>query len=78
MLAFVSLTAAKKNIPVRGMLNVKIIAVVWTPKSGCPELSSKIDPTAAIALIQEPIRNKPLFGVIYTIKSPYYANGFTA
>jgi hypothetical protein len=77
MLALASLTAAKKNNPVRGMLIARIIAVIWTPKSGCPELSSKTEPTAAIALTQEPPRNKPLFGVKYTTRPPY-ATGFTA
>lgn len=77
MLARASLTAAKKNNPVRGMLNAKIIAVTWTPKSGCPELSSKTEPTAAIAVTQELPRNKPLFGVKYTTKPPYFT-GFTA
>lgn len=64
MLAFVSRTAAKKNNPVRGMLNAKIIAVVCIPKSGFPEDSSKTEPTAAIAVIQQPAKNSPLFGVI--------------
>jgi hypothetical protein len=77
MLALASLTAAKKNNPVSGIHNPKIIAVICTPKSGCPELSSKIEPTAAIAVIQDPPRNKPLFGVRYTTK-PSYATGFTA
>jgi hypothetical protein len=60
------------------MLKARIMAVVCTPKSGCPELSSKIEPTDAIAVIQEPPKNKPLFGVKYTTKSPYDATGFTA
>lgn len=47
------------------MLAANIIAVTDTPSSGVPEESSKIEPTAAIAVIQEPIKNKPLFGVIY-------------
>jgi hypothetical protein len=77
MLAFASLTAAKKNNPVSGMLNPRIMAVTWTPKSGCPEPSSKIEPTAAIAVTHEPPRNNPLFGVKYTTRPPY-ATGFTA
>ena len=70
MLALASLTAAIKNNPVRGILNPKIIEVIWTPKSGCPELSSKIEPTAAIAVTQEEPRKKPLFGVKYTTNHP--------
>lgn len=72
-----SLTAAIKNKTVRGMLKARIMAVVWTPKSGCPELSSKTEPTAAIAVKQDPPKNKPLFGVKYTTRPPY-ATGFTA
>jgi hypothetical protein len=34
------------------------------PKSGVPEESSKIHPTAAMAAMQENKRNSPLFGVI--------------
>jgi hypothetical protein len=77
MLARASLTAATKNNPVRGMLKAKIMAVVCTPKSGCPELSSKTEPTAAIAATQELAKKNPLFGVKYTTQSPY-ATGLTA
>ncbi len=70
MLARASLTAAIKNNPVRGMLKAKIMAVVWTPKSGCPELSSNTEPTAAMAVIQELPKKKPLFGVKYTTRPP--------
>ena len=41
-----------------------MILVVKLPKSGVPEASSKIEPTEAIALIQQPPKNKPLLGVI--------------
>ena len=34
------------------------------PNPGVPDDSSKIEPTAAIAVIQEPIKSRPLFGVI--------------
>jgi hypothetical protein len=37
--------------------------VVVFPKSGVPEESSKIEPTAAMALRQEPNKNTPLLGV---------------
>jgi hypothetical protein len=67
MLARASLTATMKNNTVRGMLKARIMAVVWTPKSGCPELSSNTEPTAAIAVTQELPKNKPLFGVKYTL-----------
>ncbi|MBF2006567.1 hypothetical protein PCC6912_39010 [Chlorogloeopsis fritschii PCC 6912] len=77
ILALASLTAAKKNNPVSGMLNAKIIAVVWLPKSGCPEVSSKTEPTAAIAAMHEQARNKPLFGVIVFTSTPPYAIGLT-
>jgi len=77
MLALASLTAATKNNPVRGILKIKVIAVAVTPQSGCPELSSKIEPTAAIAVTQDPPRNKPLFGVKYTGIIPY-TTGLTA
>lgn len=36
MLALASFTAAKKKNPVSGMLNARIIAVAWKPKSGRP------------------------------------------
>ncbi len=77
MLARASLTAATKNNPVRGILKAKIIEVIWTPKSGCPELNSNTEPTAAIAVTQELPRKKPLFGVKYTTRPPY-ATGLTA
>lgn len=71
ILAFVSLTAARKNIIVRGILRAKMIAVFWVPKSGCPDVSSKTEPTAAIAVMHDPANNKPLFGVMYIISAPY-------
>jgi hypothetical protein len=73
MLALASLTATIKNKPVKGILNPKVIKVAGTPQSGCPELSSNIEPTAAIAVIQAPPKNKPLFGVKYTLTP--YTNG---
>jgi hypothetical protein len=45
------------------MLRDKMMLVVATPRSGCPEDSSKIEPTAAIAAIQQPANNKLLNGV---------------
>lgn len=82
MLARASLTAAKKNKAVNGMLIPNIIAVFCIPKSGCPEVSSNIEPTAAIAAMQEPSKNKPAIGVIvfmsiYPYFSPYTID-FTA
>jgi hypothetical protein len=64
ILALVSRTAARKNNPLRGILSPRIIAVFWTPRSGCPEVISKMEPTAAIAVIQEQAKNKPLLGVM--------------
>ena len=82
MLARASRTAAKKNKAVSGMLIPKIIAVFCIPKSGCPDESSKIQPTAEMAAIQEPNKNKPLSGVIVFISIyPYfspYTTDFTA
>jgi len=77
-LAFASFTAATKNNPVSGILIARIIAVTWLPKSGSPEESSKIEPTAAIAAIHEQARNKPLLGVIVFTNTPPYTTGFTA
>lgn len=48
---------------VRGIDAIKIAVVTELPNSGVPELSSNIDPTAAIAVIQAPNKNTPLFGV---------------
>lgn len=39
------------------------MAVVKVPKSGFPEESSKIEPTAAIPATQEPSKYTALFGV---------------
>jgi hypothetical protein len=63
----VSCTAAQKRIPVKGMLAAKMILVVIFPSSGFPEDNSKIDPTAAIAVIQQRAKNTPLLGVIGVI-----------
>ncbi len=41
-----------------------MILVVVLPSSGCPEVSSKIDPTAAIAVMQHKSKQMPLLGVI--------------
>jgi hypothetical protein len=57
-------TAAQKQSPVSGTLAARIAVVKLAPNSGLPELSSKIEPTAAIAATQEPARNRPLRGVI--------------
>jgi hypothetical protein len=64
LLAFAFRTAAKNRNTVMGMLIAKIIAVFMLPRSGSPEASSNIEPTAAIAATHEPPRNKPLIGVI--------------
>jgi hypothetical protein len=45
------------------MQAARIALVVVFPKSGVPEESSKIEPTAAIALRQDPNKNTPLLGV---------------
>jgi hypothetical protein len=48
---------------VKGILAANMMPVLALPKSGVPEDSSKTQPTAAIAVKQEPINNTPLFGV---------------
>jgi hypothetical protein len=63
MLRRVSLTAAQKRNPVKGIQARRMARVVVMPNSGTPELNSKIEPTAAIAEIQEPNKNTPLLGV---------------
>jgi hypothetical protein len=45
------------------MLIAKIQLVVIVPHSGVPELSSKMEPTEAIADIHAPNKHKPLKGV---------------
>ena len=40
-----------------------MMLVIWTPSSGSPEDSSKIEPTAAIAAMQDIPKNRPLLGV---------------
>jgi hypothetical protein len=50
------------------MLPAKIIPVLVMPSSGLPEVNSKMEPTAAIAAIQEPSKKTPLLGV--TEKKP--------
>ena len=67
MLALASLTATIKNNPVRGILKTKVMIVAGTPQLGCAEPSSNTEPTAAIAVTQAPPKNKPLFGVRYTL-----------
>jgi hypothetical protein len=49
------------------MQAARIAPVVVLPKSGVPEESSKTEPTAAIALTQEPNKNTPLLGVTVII-----------
>ncbi len=71
ILDLASLTAAIKNSPVKGVVSAKMMAVAWLPNSAFPEVSSKIEPTAAMAQMQEPIRNKPLLGVnVFTANHP--------
>jgi hypothetical protein len=55
---------------VRGMDSTRMTLVVACPNSGNPELSSKIEPTAAIAAMEEPNKKIPLFGV--TKRSPQW------
>ncbi len=79
MLALASLTAATKSSTVRGIDKAKMMPVACIPKLGSPEVSSKTDPTDAIAVMHEPARNKPLFGVnVYTVRVPPYEIGLTA
>jgi hypothetical protein len=47
-----------------GMLRAKIRPVVVFPNSGCPEESSKTEPTPAIADMQHKSRQIPLLTVI--------------
>jgi hypothetical protein len=58
-----SRTAAIKKMTTKGMVAARIILVIELPNSGFPEESSNTEPTAAIAEIQEPAKNTPLFGV---------------
>jgi hypothetical protein len=53
----------------KGMLATKIAVVAVLPQSGDPDVSSKTQPTPAIAAIQEIPRNKLLFGVIISLIS---------
>ena len=52
---------------VRGILAAKIDPVTALPKSGLPEVSSKTEPTPAIAVTQHNNRHMPLLGVIEII-----------
>jgi hypothetical protein len=52
---------------VRGMESTRIALVVVCPNSGNPELSSKIEPTPAIAATEEPNKKIPLLGVTKNI-----------
>ena len=45
------------------MLAAKILPVAAIPSSGAPEVISKIEPTAAIAEIEAPSKQKPVVGV---------------
>jgi len=45
------------------MLTAKIVPVISPPNSGSPEASSKMEPTAAIAAMQDTAKNNPLLGV---------------
>lgn len=53
-----------------GALSAKIIPVLRTPKSGVPDESSKMEPTAAIAATQDPARRMPLLGVMIIVTPP--------
>jgi len=79
-LAFVSRTAARKKMTTRGEVTARIMPVIRLPSSGSPDVSSKTEPIAAIAAMQEPARNTPLFGVTSNpIQRQYvYATGWTA
>jgi hypothetical protein len=48
---------------VKGMLSARITLVGKDPNWGVPDESSKIEPTAAIAAIDDTPSNKPLLGV---------------
>ena len=67
ILALASITAKTKEAIVRGTLMAKIIAVLVCPNSGIPDDSSKIQPTEAIAAIQETSSKTLLLPVIYMI-----------
>jgi hypothetical protein len=49
------------------MESTRMALVVVCPNSGNPELSSKIEPTAAIAAMEEPNKKIPLLGVTKSI-----------
>ena len=51
------------KITVIGMAATKIPPVVAIPNSGLPEAISNTEPTAAIAEIEAPSKQKPVFGV---------------
>lgn len=57
-----SRTAAKKNKTTLGTLTAKIIVVAIAPSSGCPDESSKIEPTEAIAATQEAPKKREVLG----------------
>ena len=63
-------TAVINKKPVRGIDAAKILPVTAIPNSGVPELSSKTEPTAAIAEIEAPSKQIPVRGV--------YMNGYFA
>lgn len=66
LFALVSCTAVQNKAIVKGILAAKIIPVVSPPNSGFPEESSKTEPTAAIAVMQQSNRHTPLLRVIET------------
>ena len=66
-LALLSTTASQKQTIVEGIEALKIKLVLNFPNSGEPEVSSKTEPTAAIAAKQEINKNTLLFGVIFKI-----------
>lgn len=59
-----SCTAIQNNRPVRGIEAARIAPVIVVPNSGLPEDSSKTEPTAAIAVIQQSAKQIPLLMVI--------------
>jgi hypothetical protein len=57
------LTAVRNKKTVSGIDAAKMLPVTAMPNSGAPEVSSKTEPTAAIAEIEAPSKQIPVRGV---------------
>lgn len=63
--------AAKKRYAPRGRLTARMVAVMGLPKSGWPEVSSNMEPIAAIKATQEPPTYTELLGVTVKVLKGY-------